>query len=390
VPNVDVSRPAVLSRFFDFWMLGGASIFLLIVMWIALPYKESNQLVQQKFMMLAPLFAILGAVCNHPHFLISYKFGYSRGYKFVLQYWFSLVAVPILLLLMFAMAFKSFDSEIVQSDFVDFLNQIFMTVGVQLRFGINNNWGQEIMAYSIFLMYLTVGWHYSKQVYGCMMVYNHYDNYDLGKLQKLTFKYSLLFLAFYQFIYATSLNVNPDGYKDPRFSGVMMTNISVPSIWISISQIICYILFFLNIGIFIYQYIKYKKIVSPVMFVIWLAIYSWWVQVGQLPEYYYMAVPFFHSLQYLPFAFKMETKEVKSNKHQAFKFSKIILLWVFMGLLFFEVIPTYLDQVTNTSINQTTWFFITAFAVFINVHHFFIDSVVWRFNQKEVKAGILR
>ena len=34
------------------------------------------------------------------------------------------------------------------------------------------------------VMIFTIGWHYTKQVFGCMMVYAHYDGYPLSRVQR--------------------------------------------------------------------------------------------------------------------------------------------------------------------------------------------------------------
>ena len=100
-------------------------------------------------------------------------------------------------------------------------------------------------------------------------------------------------------------------------------------------------------------------------------------------------VPFFHSLQYLPFAFRLENQKVEKNRWYNLQISTRILTLLFAGILAFELIPSVLDKKLETDIYQSAWFFSTAFAVFINIHHFFIDSVVWRLKDEEVKKGLL-
>jgi hypothetical protein len=60
-----------------------------------------------------------------------------------------------------------------------------------------------------------------------------------------------------------------------------------------------------------------------------------------------------------------------------------------VGFSAFELVPSLLDRAFQTEWYLKTWFFMIAFAVFINVHHFFIDSVVWKFNQDEVRNSLL-
>src|SRR4051812_507115 len=89
---------ALLSRVSDFWLLGGASIGLWIVMSLAQFGRERSEAVESHFLQLGALFSLLSIVCNHPHFMISYRFAYGRGAKFVLKHWFSLLLVPAALI----------------------------------------------------------------------------------------------------------------------------------------------------------------------------------------------------------------------------------------------------------------------------------------------------
>ncbi|AUN97991.1 hypothetical protein C0V70_07690 [Bacteriovorax stolpii] len=91
-------------------------------------------------------------------------------------------------------------------------------------------------------------------------------------------------------------------------------------------------------------------------------------------EYSLYAIPFFHSLQYLLFASKIE-----GHHQMAFKSHLVqVFFLVLAGVLFFEMVPNYLDILFGTVTGLGTIFFYIAFPVFINIHHFFIDSCIWR------------
>ena len=66
-----------------------------------------------------------------------------------------------------------------------------------------------------------------------------------------------------------------------------------------------------------------------------------------------------------------------------------LALLLLIGFCAFELVPNLLDNAFQTEWYLKTWFFMIAFAVFINVHHFFIDSVVWKFNQAEIRKSLL-
>jgi hypothetical protein len=62
---------------------------------------------------------------------------------------------------------------------------------------------------------------------------------------------------------------------------------------------------------------------------------------------------------------------------------------VMAGWLAFEMVPNTLDTALGTFGAWHMFFFFTAAMLFINVHHYFIDNVLWRFKDPEVRAYLL-
>jgi hypothetical protein len=392
LPALPPAPTSISNRFLDFWLLGGASILFFFVMAIGSIFRNDSTIVQQKFFLLGPFFGLLSIICNNPHFLISYRLGYSRGMKFILKYWISLIVVPIGIIFLYIIAYLNFDLYVGDNYLIQSLNRIFAASGIGYRFGETANLGKELISLSIWMMYLTVGWHYFKQIYGCLMVFSRFDQYTLSSLQKRTIKYSLLALAVYQFLFSSELmdQAANTGYQDQRFPGISMIPLALPHWILQLSEVAAGSLFLIVIVMLIRKYLKEKKAPSWIFIVTWLSIYFWWVQVLNLPEYYYLAVPFFHSLQYLPFAYKMERSKISSDRWTATMISLRVVGIFILGFLVFELIPSNLDRMLETDVAQTTWFFVTAVAVFVNIHHFFIDSVVWRLQQHSVDKVLFK
>lgn len=345
-----------------------------------------------RFMQAFAVFSVLSIVCNHPHFLISYRFGYGRGINFILKNWFSLIVVPVSLVAFYAIAYFNFDSDISKSPYISDLNSLLARTGLSFRLGESDKLGAEIMGLSIWLMYFTVGWHYCKQVYGCMMVYAFYDGYKLKAWQRTLFKWSAISVAVYQFIYMSRSSeryFSEGRIQDPRFQGFHMTPIGLPEWTLKWSIAAVIVLAFGGVMALILNYQRSKQIPSWNFLVPWVAFYFWWVPISTLPEYYLLMVPFFHSLQYLPFAFRAENAKIKRNRWYNAQVSLRLLLLVAVGLLAFELIPSVLDKKLETGTHQAALFFTSAFAVFLNIHHFFIDSVVWKLKDEEVKNNLL-
>ncbi|MBK7892000.1 MAG: hypothetical protein IPJ84_14525 [Bdellovibrionales bacterium] len=345
-----------------------------------------------RFFQLVPLFSMLAIVCNHPHFLISYRLGYGRGFKFVRANWFSLIIVPLVLIAAYATAYFFYDTDFSDSKLIASLNHSFESLGLGFRLGPSVPLGSEIMGLSIWLMYLTVGWHYSKQVYGCMMVQAFYRGYTLGHMQKLLLKWSILSVGIFQFISMTRAMdaASQDGrIHDLRFQNFSFSELGLPDWLLSLSTWLMVTLATATVTMMVWHYQKTKQRPSVVFLTPWIAFYAWWVPIGELPEFYLLMVPFFHSLQYLPSAIRVQNRKLVTSKWHSVQVSIRTITLLLLGFAAFELVPSILDKELSTDISPAAWFFAAAFPIFINIHHFFIDSVVWKFHDSDVQKGLL-
>jgi hypothetical protein len=389
----DVQSQAVSTRFADLWLLGGASILLWAVMAVGSRFRESAESIDLHFFQMAAFFSLMSIFCNHPHFMISYRFGYGRGVKFVGQHWFKLLVLPLGLIALYAVAYAKFNAQISDLPLVVFANHIFEKTGWAFRLGKLDNLGIETLSLSVLLMNLTVGWHYSKQVFGCIMVYSRYDRYPLTPLKRNLLKANLFGIAFLNFFYLTlhRPDYNADPLAKSYFFNIPMIDLGLPSLLLPLSAAFvglstAAVLFF----IFYANFKKHRVWPSANLIVPWIAFHIWWIPILKLPEYYFLAIPFFHSLQYLPFAYRLESPKIRAWKYKDFDFCLRLALLLFVGFCAFELVPSLLDRFFETTWYLKTWFFMIAFAVFINIHHFFIDSVVWKFDQADVRENLLR
>lgn len=161
------------SRLLDFWMLGGFSSLLWLPLYLLL--KQSATLVSLGLALPAVALALAYAV-NHPHFMASYKLAYTQGHRFILQNWDQLLAVPLAMLGLLAIAYLNWEAPIGGNAVARTVNALLASLGLATRIGNYPNLGSEILSYFVHFMYFTVGWHYSKQTFGCMMVYARFDS----------------------------------------------------------------------------------------------------------------------------------------------------------------------------------------------------------------------
>ena len=125
------------------------------------------------------------------------------------------------------------------------------------------------------------------------------------------------------------------------------------------------------------------------MLVPFAAQYVWWLPVTRQFEFYFLLTPMFHSLQYLAFVYKMEGTRLRSEPRREVKATLLVSGLVLAGWMAFELLPNTLDTALGTFAAWQMFFFFTAAMLFINVHHYFIDNVLWRFKNPEVRAYLL-
>jgi hypothetical protein len=120
-----------------------------------------------------------------------------------------------------------------------------------------------------------------------------------------------------------------------------------------------------------------------------LALYVWWLPLTRQEDFYFLLVPLFHSLQYLAFVYKVEHTRLRGRAHGELKGTALIAGVVLAGWLAFEFVPDLADTWLATFDTWGVYFFLIAAMLFINIHHYFIDSVVWRLKDPHVRAHLL-
>jgi len=377
-------RPAALTtRFLDFWLLGGASLLVWLVM-ISLNGFRGSSAIGQQFRNLTFTTASLALLANYPHFLMSYKLAYSRGRSFVVGYWWQLIVVPIGLAGLLAAAYWFYDVPVSRLPLVQSASRLLSHSGVTAQVLAGPRLGDLVLTAAFNLMVFTIGWHYTKQVFGCMMVYAHFDGYVLTGAQRTLTKWALLS------IWGMSFVDNNIAGAFRTFGGFSYSSLDLPDIAAPISEIIVGVGFVLVLyKVFYAHYRTTGQRPGPNLVVPFVAMYVWWLPQTRQDEFYFLMIPLFHSLQYLAFAYKMEDARLRSVQHREARATLTIAGVVLAGWLAFEFVPDALDSRLGTHDAWGLSFFMIAAMLFINIHHYFIDNVVWRFKDPQVRAYLL-
>ncbi len=119
--------------------------------------------------------------------------------------------------------------------------------------------------------------------------------------------------------------------------------------------------------------------------------YIWFVG-GWLWPSFIEFVPFFHSLQYLLIAWSLQLKE-KKDRHQILPSPRFVLgesfRWYAIniagGALLFFFIPQWVSKGAGLPLDFATGVFIAG----VQIHHFFVDGVIWKLKRSTVASPLM-
>ena len=376
---------ALISRTVDFWLLGGASIlFWLFCHFLEIlnPHSASaNGFIND----IPALFAFFTLIINGPHFLASYHLAYSRGWGFIRYHWFQLIAVPGLLAVALIMGDIMFGLNITAwTSFGYALNQWLAPLGIFLVIGAYPSFGGELIHQLATLMYLTVGWHYTKQVFGCFMVYSRFDGYSLSSEERNLVKASLLSVWGFNFF-----SINSAINKSQLYSATSISHV-FPETLYQFFEIFTVVLFVLvAYRIFYQRYQKSDELPPAAAVVAWLAMFVWWMPFARSETFFLFAVPLFHGLQYLPFYKKVIDAQHIDPSTSTKSFTYYFCFLIAAAFLAFHLGPEIIDSWRETESRFEMAYWLVGAVLFINIHHFFIDNTLWRLRDERVRRWLL-
>jgi hypothetical protein len=351
---------------------------------IAVDGFRTSWAVDQHFKNLTYTTASLSLLVNYPHFLISYKLAYSRGRSFVVGHRWQLVVVPLLMAIVFAVAYFNFDVPVGRLPGVASVSSALAPWGGNARVVSGPRLGDLLFTGLFNVMILTVGWHYTKQVFGCMMVYAYFDEYAFTRRQRDLTKGALFSIWGMNFVHANLVGAG-NTFSQFTYYSFDLPDIAGPAAELMVGAgflLVVYKVFYAN-------YRRGGQRPSLNLLVPFVALYIWWLPQTRQSEFYFLLTPLFHSLQYLAFVYKMEDSRLRRSEHREVRATALVVLVVLAGWMAFELVPNSIDNALGTFTAWKMFFFFTAATLFINIHHYFIDNVLWRFRDPEVRAYLL-
>lgn len=358
-------RPrALFHPWADVLLLGGASLIAWLV--LTLLHLDGKQVAQ-----LAVLMLLLANFVNHPHFAYSYQLFYGAWNDVKhgamppdlrRRWWLAGFIAPAMLIPGLA------------AGALLWLNGKPVALGIMLN-----------------LMGLLVGWHYVKQGFGMAMM----DAAFKKRYWPAATRKAMLMNAYACWIAAWTLGNSTTIAKD--LWGIMGIALDMPGIVVIAACATaagttawCIVEIHRAIRQWKSQQLtgdlnwRHYPVAGLVAYLITL--YCWIGLIGVEPAFV-LVIPFFHSLQYLTVVGRYKANESAAGGWRPRKLALFTLIGVVLGGVGFWLLPGALDYIRTGRVPQLggealalgcCW-------IFINVHHYLIDNVLWRQGNPNVK-----
>ncbi|MFO1019692.1 MAG: hypothetical protein U0903_03225 [Planctomycetales bacterium] len=353
--NSDAGREMTISRrdqsrqlyfvspVIDFAFIGGLSIATFILLRVFYTQERTPLVIQ--------VAAGLVWICNWPHFAATnYRLYHSRAN--ISQYPFTALLVPWIILLGVCASIAS---------------------------------PELIAPYFVKLFLIWSPYHFSGQTVGITLVYARRAGCVIDKLPRL---------ALSTFVFGTFLSqtvrseVFPEGAE---FYGIRYPGLGLPEWSITFASAVM-VLGGIGFAAFVVRWsLQNKRLLPPIVLLPALAQFVWFVRASTWLSFTEF-VPFFHSLQYLLIAWSMQLKE-KMDLRQITPSRKYVftesLRWGAInflgGAVLFSLLPFTITRIAGLPSNFATAIVITA----VQMHHFFVDGVIWKLKRKTVSSPLL-
>jgi hypothetical protein len=363
-----VSRPGYLfGPVFDFLALGGLSLFVCGAIAVLLPRGIPNA--QQ-----AALVTILMTIINQPHFAHSYQMFY-RNYREK-----AFGSFPAALRLRYIIA-----GIVVPAILVTFL------AGASLA------GNARLLAYGANAMFFLVGWHYVKQGYGILIV----DSVQKRIMFSDNAKTILRANGYATWIVAW-LAVNHAISGRNFYISLNYFSLPIPT-WIYQSAIaVLVVTSVATAGVLVRRWREAQRQLPWNGVIAYLTTLYLWVIFVRINPLVLAVVPTFHSLQYLAVVWRYQlnagaqgasrsapSQLARFLPAQWSSFGLFIALGILLGFLGFYGLPRSIDAIFPYDKHLFgPSLFVFSFYIFINIHHYFLDNVMWRRGNPDVQQYI--
>jgi hypothetical protein len=326
----------------DFLLIGGASIILFVLMGLFYPHERTPAAMT--------VAAQLLWLCNWPHFSASsYRLYHTRDN--IRQYPVTALVIPFVV--------------------------VAGVVGALLSPAL-------VAPYFVKVFAIWSPYHFSGQTLGICLIYARRSGFKVGSWERLS-------LA--GFIYGTFLSgtVRAEiGTNLNDYFGIPYRGLGLPEWTAHVTDAYMWICGLAFAALAVRWCLRNRQPMPPMVLLPAATQYIWFVQ-STFSESFREFVPFFHSLQYLLIAWSVQLKEKMDvdgiRPSRRFVVGESIrwgILNIVGGAVLFFAIP-HLVSWTGLPLLFATGVVIAG----VQIHHFFVDGVIWKLKNKKVASPLM-
>jgi len=375
-------RSGLPEKLFAFLMLGGASIILLALFaFLRMPQILLLDSTRMFLQWLTSELIVFILIFSYPHFIWSYRCAYQQGFGFIRRHFLPLVVAPLVLMALIIVCVVSWNEPVTTLPWVPSVDDTLRTFGFDLHWSLYRGCGQLLLANLFICQTIMAVQHYCMQAYGIAIQGGSDEGLQISKQQKLLIRLNLYALAamnlcsgytFFAFFNTSNFVYHPVQF--PHFLGVIAIIFFVATSGLLILKIVVPI------------YKQTSKLPPMVASVPVISVWLWLQPFSQPFGYQAWVVPLAHGAQYLFFALRVENAKLdaitgssllKTKVGRIFFIAAMALSLIGIGFLSFNYLPVLFDQKHFVPGLNGNFFLLAAF-IFLSLHHYFVDAVVWK------------
>ena len=291
--------------------------------------------------------AWVATAINMPHFMASYRMVY-RSREMILRHRWASIYVPVILLI--AVLAAIWEAQ-------------FSTAGVVILISVSS-------AY--------LAWHYTGQVWGMMASYAYLDGASFEQSERFLIRTGLRILLAW------------------HVTWFLYTQLRVPSavrpayLVISAGTLAAFVLGVIGLA---RMRRRTGKLPPARALIAWVAIFVWYAVMARDPKAIFW-IQIAHALQYLAFPIRVEINRTaaepeKSHGHVAWHMALYGAGLLVVSVIIAQVVPgRAMDAVANVFGEQPGRVTPVLLLMFLNIHHYFTDGVIWKISNPEVRKEL--
>jgi hypothetical protein len=248
----------------------------------------------------------------------------------------------------------------------------------------------RMLSYIANAMAFTTGWHYVKQGYGVIVVLSAIRRIYYSQIEKRL----LLLNGYVVWIYSW-MALNKTLYQKKLY-GITYFTFDLPPMLLTIGAVAATLSTVAVVAAFVMR-VSRKQPVSWNGIVGYSCALYLWLLAFHYDPIFTIFIPAFHSIQYVLFTWRYQLNKVSSEGVQeeaasrpsrsiGVRFAKFVVSGIALGWVGFIGLPTLFH--VSLSPDETVWgpsVFVFIVIVWINIHHYFIDNVIWRRDNEDVR-----